>query len=56
VDKPVTTEEQLSDAVSQLRTAVTKIRELLQILACEAIVSGGGWINADPDDGSCTDL
>ena len=55
MDKPVTTEEQLSDAVSQLRTAVTKIRELLQILACEAIVSGG-WINADPDDGRCPDL
>ena len=41
MDKPVTPEEELLDAVSALALTLEKMLDMLEILACEIIMSGG---------------
>jgi hypothetical protein len=41
MDKPVTPAEQFADAVTSLVMSLDKLREALEILACEIIVAEG---------------
>jgi hypothetical protein len=49
MDKPVTPEEELLDAVSALTLTLEKLHDLLEVLACEVIVAGGA-LPFQPDD------
>ena len=39
MDKPITPAEQLVDAVAALRLSLEKLQEMLEILACEAMLA-----------------
>jgi len=49
MDRPVTPEEELLDAVSALALTLEKMLEMLEVLACEVIVAGGS-IHPHPED------
>jgi hypothetical protein len=49
MDRPVTPEEELLDAVSALALTLEKMLEMLEVLACEVIVAGGA-IHLHPED------
>lgn len=51
MDTPVTPEEHLRDAICALTLAMEKILEMLQVLACEVIVSGGSLPFHPDEDG-----
>ena len=54
MDKPITPEEELLDAVSQLTLSLEKLLELLEVLACEVIVAGATFHVHPEDEGPIT--
>lgn len=43
MDKPVTPEEELLDALSRLEVGLQKVVDFLEILMCEVIAAGGSF-------------
>lgn len=52
MDKPITPEEELADAVTSLALSLEKLLELLEILACELIVAGATFHVHPEDEGN----
>lgn len=49
MDSPVRPEEELADALSSLALTMEKMLEMLEVLACEVILSGGSF-DVHPED------